>query len=56
MLFRSVRIARVRYLALAEPEAQFRLALAIREGEPAPPLAGFLAVLASLGAGEAQVA
>ncbi|MBV2264143.1 MAG: LysR family transcriptional regulator [Thauera sp.] len=48
----SVRIARVRYLALAEPEAQFRLALAIREGGTAPTLAGFLEVLASLRAGE----
>ena len=52
----SVRIARVRYLALAEPEAQFRLALAIREGEPVPTLGGFLEVLESLRAGEPPLA
>ena len=51
----SVRIARVRYLALAEPEAQFRLALAVREGEPSPLLAGFLEVLERLRAGQASV-
>ena len=51
----SVRIARVRYLALAEPEAQFRLALAVREGEPSPLLAGFLEVLERLHAGQASV-
>lgn len=52
----SVRIARVRYLALAEPEAQFRLALAIREGEPVPTLGGFLEVLESLRTGEPPLA
>lgn len=52
----SVRIARVRYLALAEPEAQFRLALAIREGELVPTLGGFLEVLESLRAGEPPLA
>ena len=54
----SVRIARVRYLALAEPEAQFRLALAIRQGETSPLLAGFLEVLDELrgGAGVCQAA
>ena len=51
----SVRIARVRYLALAEPEAQFRLALAVREGEPSRLLAGFLEVLERLRAGQASV-
>lgn len=52
----SVRIARVRYLALAEPEAQFRLALAIREGELVPTLGGFLEVLESLRTGEPPLA
>lgn len=44
----SVRIARVRYLPLTEPEAQFRLAVATVEGTGAPVVAGFLAVLAAI--------
>jgi hypothetical protein len=43
-----VRIARVRYLPLTEPEAQFRLAVATVEGTGAPVVAGFLAVLAAI--------
>lgn len=46
----SVRIARVRYLPLAEPEAQFGLAVATLEGAGAPVLAGFLEVLGAVGA------
>ena len=45
----SVRIARVRYLPLAEPEAEFRLAVASAEGPGAPVRGGFMEVLGAMG-------
>lgn len=45
----SVRIARVRYLPLIEPEAQFRLAVASAAGPGAPVRGGFMEVLGAVG-------
>ena len=41
----TVRMARVRYLPIADAEAQFRLAVATVEGAPSPLLQGFLDVV-----------
>jgi DNA-binding transcriptional LysR family regulator len=44
----TVRMARVRYLPITDPEAQFRLAVATAAGPVAPLLGGFLAVIDEL--------
>ncbi|CAM5428546.1 MULTISPECIES: LysR substrate-binding domain-containing protein [unclassified Thauera] len=50
----TVRMPRVRYLALTDPEAEFRLAVATAESAQGALLAGFLAVVDELSGADGQ--